>query len=185
VPAGGGIELAPLHSGRHLATSIRAWTDVTAAVTLIAAGLCLGEACGDRRGESEAAAQVRPAATAESGAPAMVHGNHNPKFGGVVLMNGDMHFEVVLGTDGRYQVYFSDAARAELPASVASDVTITVTRQDKPPETIKLEIDESGESWVGRGRPPSSGAVARIAYTSRTQPYWIDLPFSAMPAASQ
>jgi len=159
---------------------------VTAAVTLITAGLCLGQACGKRRSESKPVLQLQPVAGAAGGAPAMAHGDHNPRFGGVVLMNGDMHFEVVLGTDGRYQVYFSDAARAELPASVASDVTITVTRQDKAPETIKLEIDENGESWVGRGQPPGSpGAVARIAYTSRSQPYWIDLQFSAMPAASQ
>jgi hypothetical protein len=163
--------------------SIRSWSDVTVAVTLITAGLCLGEACGDRRGE---VAQLQPAAAAAGGAPAMAHGDHNPRFGGVVLMNGDMHFEVVLGADGRYQVYFSDASRTELPASVASEVTVTVTQPGKPPETIKLDIDESGESWVGRGQPASSpGAVARIAYTSRTQPYWIDLPFSAMPAASR
>ena len=51
------------------------------------------------------------------GMAGMAHGNHNPKYGGTVLMNGDMHFEVVLNRDGTYHVYFSDA-RAQRAARV-------------------------------------------------------------------
>src|SRR5262249_42596321 len=105
--------------------------------------------------------------------------DHNPHHGGIVLMNGDLHFEVVLGRAGRYRVYFTDATRADLPASVASAVTITVTQPPRPPETITLQIDEAGESWVGQGRPVATGAAsARVAYTAQTKPYWIDVPFS-------
>ncbi len=115
----------------------------------------------------------------------MPHGNHDPKYGGVVLMNGDLHFEVVLRPDGRHQVYFSDAIREELPASIASSVDVTVTRPGVAPETVTLHIDESGESWTGRGRPVDDPAqtTARIAYTVQATPYWIDVPF--MPAPSR
>jgi hypothetical protein len=115
----------------------------------------------------------------------VAHGNHDPKYGGVVLMNGDLHFEVVLRRDGRHQVYFSDAIREELPASIASSVDVTVIRAGMAPETVPLHIDESGESWTGRGRPVDDPAqtTARIAYTAQATPYWIDVPF--MPASSR
>jgi hypothetical protein len=113
------------------------------------------------------------------------HGNHDPKYGGVVLMNGDLHFEVVLRRDGRHQVYFSDAIREELPASIASNVDVTVTRPRAAPETVPLHIDESGESWIGRGGPVDDPAqtTARIAFTVQATPYWIDVPFA--PFVSQ
>jgi len=136
------------------------------------------EACG----RSAAQADTAPGASSPAAAPLPAtapHGNHDPKYGGVVLMNGDLHFEVVLGRDGTHRVYFSDAVREELPASVASAVTVTVTRAGAAPETVALQIDDSGESWVGRGRPVDdpTHASARIAYTVQNQPYWIDVPF--------
>ena len=126
-----------------------------------------------------------PSSIAESSAATVAHGNHDPKYGGVVLMNGDLHFEVVLRRDGRHQVYFTDAIREELPASIASRVDVTVTRPGVAPETVTLHIDESGESWTGRGRPVDDPVetTARIAYTVQATPYWIDVPF--MPASSR
>jgi hypothetical protein len=144
-------------------------------------------ACGAPRAEAPApaAADVRAAETPSIGQTTRPHGNHDPKFGGVVLMNGDLHFEVVLGRDGRRQVYFSDAAREELPASIASSVSVAVTSPDGAGDTVPLAIDDTGESWVGAGRPVTDPrATARITYTIRGKPYWIDLPFSAMPAES-
>ena len=120
------------------------------------------------------------------GMSGMAHGNHNPKYGGTVLMNGDMHFEVVLNRDGTYHVYFSDAARNDLPASMASNVVITVTRPGGTPEPVSLKIDDAGESWVGRGAPvKETDATARIAYSFQGKPYWIDLPFSVQDAAAR
>ena len=94
-------------------------------------------------------------------------------------MNGDVHFEVVLRRDGRHQVYFSDAVRDELPASFASGVTVTVMRAGVPPETVPLQIDESGESWIGHGIPVDDPAqtMVRVSYTAQGTPYWIDVPF--------
>jgi hypothetical protein len=116
--------------------------------------------------------------------------SHIPKYGGTVLMNGDMHFEVLLHRNGQYRIYFSDVNQNDLPASMASDVSITVMRKAGPPEKVTLRIDDSGESWIGQGTPvPDPDATARIAYTFRgMKPYWIDLPFSVQdprPPASK
>jgi len=145
------------------------------AVMVLCAGLTA--ACG--RGEQAAPAlAVRPAGTAATpGGDTVPHGDHNPHFGGLVLMNGDLHFEVVLARDGSARVYFSDATRAELPAATASAVTITITQKSKAPDVIALHIDDSGESCVGRGAPiDDPAAMARVAYTSQGKPYFIDVP---------
>ena len=136
----------------------------------VMAGLLLGGclACGG-------GAKVDPPASTTAPVP---HGDHNPKFGGVVLMNGNLHFEVVLDHGGRHRVYFSDEIRSPLPASTVSDVTIEVQRPGQDPERLALEIDERDESWVGQGKPvATAGSVARIGYSYRGQPYWIDLAF--------
>jgi hypothetical protein len=137
--------------------------------------------CSRGAAQDDAAPKV-PSSIADSSAATVPHGNHDPKYGGVVLMNGDLHFEVVLRRDGRHQVYFSDAMREELPASVASSVDVTVTPPGVAPETVPLHIDESGESWIGRGRPVDNPAqtTARIAYTVQATPYWIDVPFASV-----
>ena len=135
-------------------------------------------ATGCRRHTDAPALAAPPTAVAPAGGGSVPHGDHNPHFGGLVLMNGDLHFEVRLERDGRARVYFSDATRNELPAATASEVTVTVTRRSQKPEIIALHIDDSGESWTGRGRPVDDpGATARVAYTSRGTPYFIDVPF--------
>ena len=98
--------------------------------------------------------------------------------GGVVFMDGDLHFEVVLRRDGRHRLYFSDAVREDLPAATASGVTVTVTPKAGQPDTVALQIDDSGESWVGRGHQVADPeAIARVAYTVHGRPYFIDVPF--------
>ena len=105
------------------------------------------------------------------------HGDHNPHHSGLVLMNGDEHFEVVLRRDGNHQLFFSDALRTELPAAMASSVAVTITRPGRTTETVALRIDDSGESWVGSGRPiEDDAASARVAYTAHGKPYFIDVP---------
>jgi hypothetical protein len=147
--------------------------------SLVASALFPSWSC-NRGGAAEVEIPVRPVASSVDGGGGTVpHGNHDPKYGGVVLMNGDLHFEVVLRRDGRHQVYFSDAVRDELPASFASGVTVTVMRAGAPPETVPLQIDESGESWIGRGKAVDDPAhtTVRVAYTAQGAPYWIDVPF--------
>jgi len=93
-------------------------------------------------------------------------------------MNGDLHFEVILKKEGRHRVYFSDAVRAELPASIASELTITITQYQKVSEILNARIDADGKSWVADGKPVDDvNAVARVAFTAHRRPHWIDLPF--------
>ena len=143
----------------------------------VAVCACLATAC--HRGEDATPTlAAQPAATAALAASAVPHGDHNPRHGGLVLMNGDEHFEVVLGRDGSCRVYFSDAMRTELPAATASNVTVTITQKARTPEAVALHIDDSGESWIGSGRPVADpAATVRVAYTSHGKPYFIDLPF--------
>ena len=106
------------------------------------------------------------------------HGDHTPHHGGLVLMIGDIHYEVVLGADGRHQVWFSDAMRNELPASVVRGVALEVTRPDAPVEAVELAIDEAGEAWTAAGRPlAGDGILVKVRYTLDGKPLEIEIPF--------
>jgi hypothetical protein len=143
-----------------------------------AAAACACLAVGCSRGADIPPVQAVPAASTPAAGETVPHGDHNPHFGGLVLMNGDLHFEVVLDRNGGARVYFSDATRNELPAATASEVTVTITRKSQAPEVVALHIDESGESWLGRGSPVADPeATARVAYTSHGKPYFIDVPY--------
>ncbi|MDE3153831.1 MAG: hypothetical protein KGN76_01960 [Acidobacteriota bacterium] len=110
--------------------------------------------------------------------PMMPHADHRPRHGGIVLMNGDLHFEVVMPRTAHYQVYFSNAVRDPLPASIASDVIITVQRPGRSPESLTLQINDTGEYWEAQGQPVTEpDAMARIAYVVSGKPYWIDMPY--------
>lgn len=141
------------------------------AVALLAAA-ALAAGCSRPAGGDAVTATVSDVAPATK-----PHGDHNPHHGGVVMMNGDLHYEVVFDPGGKHRVYFSDAARADLPASVATNVTITIARKHGRSEPLTLQIDEAGESWVAEGGPLNDpDATGRVAYTHQGSPYWIDLP---------
>jgi hypothetical protein len=93
-------------------------------------------------------------------------------------MNGDVHYEVVLDPAGRYEVWLSDAVRTDLPASMASNVTITVSRPGTEPEVLKLTVDDAGESWVGTGKPVTGDSVlVKLNYDLRGTPHEVEIPF--------
>ena len=108
------------------------------------------------------------------------HGDHSPHHGGLVLMNGDIHYEVVLGRDGRHRIWFSDAVRSDLPASIAQNLTLEIARPSAPVEVLKPTIDESGESWVATSRPiEGDGVMVKIRYALQGEPHEIEVPFIA------
>jgi hypothetical protein len=93
-------------------------------------------------------------------------------------MNGDVHYEVVLGASGRHEVWFTDAVRVDLPAAVASNVLMRVARPGTEVETLTLAIDEAGESWVARGRPiAGEGVTIALTYDLGGVPHEVDIPF--------
>lgn len=104
------------------------------------------------------------------------HGDHSPHHGGIVLMNGEMHYEVVFDRAGKHQVWFSDAVREDLPASVASNVVMVITPRMGAVETFALKIDDSGESWVADGHPLASGDLVKLTYSLRGVPLEIEIP---------
>jgi hypothetical protein len=110
------------------------------------------------------------------------HGDHSPHHGGLVLMNGELHYEVVLDPSGTHRVWFTDAIRQDLPASIAREVTMVVTRPDAPPETLTMDIDESGESWIARGKPISGeGVMVKVSYSVQGSPHEVEIPFISKP----
>ena len=104
------------------------------------------------------------------------HGDHSPHHGGLVMMNGEVHYEVVFDGAGKHRVWFSDAVREDLPASVAADVVMVVTPKMGAPETFALKIDDSGESWVADGHPLAAGDMVKLTYKLRGEPFEIEIP---------
>jgi len=165
------------------------------AITVAAMAALMLTSCRREPGPTPPVTSAAPAAATSTDATAP-HGDHNPHHGGVVLMKGDLHYEVMLDRTGRaHRVWFTDAVREELPASVASDVVLTIRRPGSgqalrpgsgqaPEERIVMQIDETGESWVGNGQPVASPATAtaRLAFTIHQDPYWIDIPFATVDA---
>ena len=93
-------------------------------------------------------------------------------------MKGELHYEVVLDRNGRHAIWFSDAVREDLPASVASNVKMIVTRPAASPEFLTLEIDDSGESWIASGRPVKGDDVlVTVSFAARGEPVEIEIPF--------
>jgi hypothetical protein len=130
-------------------------------------------------------APAAPAADAQHQNVVGPHGDHSPHKGGMVLMNADIHYEVVLSRDGRHRIWFSDAVRNELPASLATGVTLTITRDGQPDEVLTLTIDDTGESWVAAGQPVTGDAYVKVRYSLQGEPHEVEVPFvPATPPAT-
>jgi len=139
--------------------------------------LVLTAACSSK--PAEPSVETKKPADAEHAGITTPHGDHSPHHGGLVLMNGEMHYEVVMDRAGKHQVWFSNAVREELPASVASKVTMIVTRPAASPEMLTLAIDDSGESWIAAGKPVSGdGVMVKLNYLIRGEPFEIEIPFT-------
>ena len=122
------------------------------------------------------------AASVESmpNAAGMAHGSHDPKYNGVVMMTGTLHLEIVANRSGEYQVYLSDEARQELPASAVKGMKFSVIRPGIRGEPVEMKINDSGEKWEGKG-----GSVLEkessilVSYSYQGERMSTDLPFAA------
>lgn len=141
---------------------------------LVIAALLFSAAC-----SKPAAPAPEPAKTPAGSRHAGIttpHGDHSPHHGGIVMMNGDMHYEVVFDAQGKHRVWFSDAVREDLPASIASNVVMTIAPRMGAVETLALRIDDSGESWIADGHPLASGDMVKLTYSMGGEPFEIEIP---------
>jgi len=141
----------------------------------VVAALLLGAACSSKPGVPQPGAPAKPADSQHAGITTP-HGDHTPHHGGIVLMNGEVHYEVVFDSKGKHRVWFSDAVREDLPASIASNVVMVITPRMGAIETLALKIDDSGESWIADGNPLASGDMVRLTYSLRGTPLEIEIP---------
>ena len=142
---------------------------------LVIAALLLSAAC-SKPAEPKPESAKKPADSQHAGITTP-HGDHSPHHGGLVLMNGEVHYEIVFDSQGKHRVWFSDAVRADLPASMASDVVMAVTPKMGAAMTFALKIDDSGESWVADGSQPLAGGdMVKLTYKLRGEPFEIEIP---------
>ena len=140
----------------------------------IVAALIISVACSSKPAEPPRAV-IKPKDAQHAGITTP-HGDHSPHHGGLVMMNGEVHYEVVFDQKGRHRVWFSDAVREDLPASIASDVVMVVTPKMGATETFALRIDDSGESWVADAHPLAGGDTVKLTYKLRGEPLEIEIP---------
>lgn len=122
------------------------------------------------------------AAQGQSGHGGPAHGNHDPHHDGFVSMYLDLHIELVLPASGGVQLYYTDAARAELPAAVVSDVAVEIERKGAKPETVALSISPGGDFWQGKARPVTEVAtLVRVAFLFNGKPVLLEIPARNLP----
>ncbi len=108
----------------------------------IAVGSCLFAACGthDKKADPSVTAVEQPRAG-------------TPKFRGAAKVAG-LEADVGVTAGGDYNISFLDEAGDDVPAASASNVTVEADR-----EAVRFDLNDTGESWVGKGRPPRDAAT--------------------------
>jgi len=105
------------------------------------------------------------------------HMDHTPHHGGIVLMSGDYHFEVVLDPGGRHQIYLADEFRLWLPPDHFGG-TLAVRRKGAAAERLPLKAAE--DHLVALGKAVAGEAMAHLDLElDNGQTYSIDIPFAA------
>lgn len=88
-------------------------------------------------------------ARVERAAPAMAYHSHESAHGGMVMMSGDDHAELVADPGGGYRLWFTDAWRKPLPGEQRA--TLTVKSKGGEVETIVMTAGPDG-AMVGKGK---------------------------------
>lgn len=115
------------------------------------------------------------------------HGDHNPKFGGLVLMYGGLlHFEIVGKPEGGVELHLSDEMRVPMPALTVSDVTVEIERQGGAFESVSMFVSEAGDFWTGSSSPltDQDSTTVHLAFIAFADPYVYALPLAAVQPGS-
>jgi hypothetical protein len=111
----------------------------------------------------------------------VVHGDHDAHHGGFVMMYRDLHCEVVLKAGGGVQLYYTDAARADLPASVVSQVAVEIEKSAGKPESVSMSLSAGGDYWEGKAKAAITPAsMLHVAFVFQTEPVVVNLPANTL-----
>jgi hypothetical protein len=109
------------------------------------------------------------------------HGNHDSHHGGFVAMYKDVHCEIVVQPQGTVQVFYTDAMRKDLPASIASDVTVEIEGADRKTESVPMAVSRGGDFWEGKAKPVADGKL-HLAFLLQGEPVVMHLPIASLKA---
>ena len=120
--------------------------------------------------------------------PAAVLGHqgheHGAPHGGVVTAAKDGHCETVLLPKGGVRVYLTDAASRDLPATMASDVSVEIEGGDKKTDAVPMTISAGGDFWEGPYKPVTDAkGIVHAAFVLQGEPVVVDLPVPKLVAA--
>jgi len=120
--------------------------------------------------------------------PAAVLGHqgheHGAPHGGVVTAAKDGHCETVLLPKGGVRVYLTDAASRDLPAAMASDVSVEIEGGDKKTDTVPMTISAGGDFWEGPYKPVTdANGIVHVAFVLQGESVVVDLPVPKLVAA--
>ena len=107
-----------------------------------------------------------------AGGTAEPHSDHNPHHRGVLMMNGDLHFETVVEESGKVSVYFSDAYRRPLSPTVVEDMELILRPDETDEESLRVVMDEAETHWTGQGGAvDKAGVNVLVAFTFKDEPF--------------
>jgi hypothetical protein len=109
--------------------------------------------------------------------------DHTSHHGGLVLMDGELHFELFVGFDGRHRVHYTDGHRRPLPPGAMKSVHLKIKHGTGTDEELTLLSGEGG-AWSGRGRLIDGAKVdVTLTHVTRTgHRYSIDVPVTRSSA---
>ncbi len=117
--------------------------------------VCILAGCGHREHKSVEA----------STAPVTVATSTVPKYRGAGTSAKGIHAQLSISPQGDFTVFFMDAAGDDLPAAEASSVSVEAGSQK-----IAMQINDTGETWVGKGVLPAGDLTTHVAFSLRGQP---------------
>jgi uncharacterized membrane protein YphA (DoxX/SURF4 family) len=105
------------------------------------------------------------------------HADHAPRHGGVVMMSGDVHIEMVVGPSGSVFLYPSDATRTPISPTEAQG-TIRIDRPGSR-AILPLRPDPASGALTVAGPPPKAAADYTYSLQIRRAPITMTLTVPA------
>lgn len=157
-------------------------TPIKACLLLLVLQSTESNAAASDMGQMNGMSDPDSASNEDAGHVNAAHGDHTPAHGGLVLMRGDLHFELVAREAGGIELHLSDAMRAELPALTVSDVTIELEREGIGFEPVPMTVSAAGDYWQGPSQalPIERKTTVHLAFVAFDEALVYALPLPAL-----